>query len=163
MKLAFADRAAYLGDPDFVDGAGRSELVAKAYAGEAARAHRPAALAARAVDVGPRRGRDPRAARARRARRARGGTTHLSVADAAGNAVAITQTVNLLFGSGITVPGTGIVLNDEMDDFSVAPERAERVRPRRHARQRTRSRRGKRPLSSMTPTIVRRGRQAVRS
>jgi gamma-glutamyltranspeptidase/glutathione hydrolase len=82
-----------------------------------------------------------------------GSTTHLSVTDAAGNAVALTQTVNLLFGSGITVPGTGIVLNDEMDDFAVAPNQpnafglidttgANAVAP------------GKRPLSSMTPTIV---------
>jgi gamma-glutamyltranspeptidase/glutathione hydrolase len=82
-----------------------------------------------------------------------GGTTHLSVTDGAGNAVAITQTVNLLFGAGITVAGTGIVLNDEMDDFSVAPNRANAfglvdvhgqnaVAP------------GKRPLSSMTPTLV---------
>jgi gamma-glutamyltranspeptidase/glutathione hydrolase len=82
-----------------------------------------------------------------------GGTTHLSASDAAGNAVAITQTVNLLFGSGITVRGTGIVLNDEMDDFSVAPNvpnafglvdvrGANAVAP------------GKRPLSSMTPTIL---------
>jgi gamma-glutamyltranspeptidase/glutathione hydrolase len=77
----------------------------------------------------------------------------LSVTDAAGNAVATTQTVNLLFGSGITVPGTGIVLNDEMDDFSVAPNQpnafglvdvhgTNAVAP------------GKRPLSSMTPTLV---------
>jgi gamma-glutamyltranspeptidase/glutathione hydrolase len=82
-----------------------------------------------------------------------GGTTHLSVTDAAGNAVAITQTVNLLFGSGITVPGTGIVLNDEMDDFSAAVGRpnafglvdvrgANAVAP------------GKRPLSSMAPTLL---------
>jgi gamma-glutamyltranspeptidase/glutathione hydrolase len=77
----------------------------------------------------------------------------LSVADASGNAVALTQTVNLLFGSGLTVPGTGIVLNNEMDDFSVAPDvpnafglidvrGANAIAP------------GKRPLSSMTPTIV---------
>jgi gamma-glutamyltranspeptidase/glutathione hydrolase len=82
-----------------------------------------------------------------------GSTTHVSVTDAAGNAVATTQTVNLLFGSGITVPGTGIVLNDEMDDFSVAPNQpnafglvdvhgVNAVAP------------GKRPLSSMTPTLV---------
>ena len=72
--------------------------------------------------------------------------------DAEGNAVALTQTVNTLFGSGLTVPGTGIVLNNEMDDFSAAPDRpnafglvgfgANAVAP------------GKRPLSSMTPTIV---------
>jgi gamma-glutamyltranspeptidase/glutathione hydrolase len=80
------------------------------------------------------------------------GTTHISVLDDAGNAVALTQTINTLFGSGITVPGTGIVLNNEMDDFAAAPEvpnafglvgfEANAIAP------------GKRPLSSMTPTIV---------
>ena len=69
-----------------------------------------------------------------------------------GNAVSLTQTVNTLFGSLITVPGTGIVLNNEMDDFSISPtspnawnalgSAANAIRP------------GKRPLSSMTPTIV---------
>jgi gamma-glutamyltranspeptidase/glutathione hydrolase len=87
------------------------------------------------------------------ARETSGSTTHLSVTDAAGNAVALTQTVDQLFGSGITVAGTGIVLNDEMDDFAAAPNLpnafglvdttgANAVAP------------GKRPLSSMTPTIV---------
>ena len=50
------------------------------------------------------------------------GTTHLSATDAAGNAVALTMTINTPFGSGITVAGTGIVLNNEMDDFSVAAD-----------------------------------------
>jgi gamma-glutamyltranspeptidase/glutathione hydrolase len=82
-----------------------------------------------------------------------GGTTHFSVLDGAGNAVAVTQTINLILGSGITVPGTGIVLNDEMDDFATQPGKpnafglvatndANAVAP------------GKRPLSSMSPTIV---------
>jgi gamma-glutamyltranspeptidase/glutathione hydrolase len=80
------------------------------------------------------------------------GTTHISVIDKHGNAIAITQTINTLFGSKITVPGTGIVLNNEMDDFSIGPElanswgatgsTANMVAP------------GKRPLSSMTPTLV---------
>ncbi|HXX48619.1 MAG TPA: gamma-glutamyltransferase, partial [Myxococcota bacterium] len=80
------------------------------------------------------------------------GTTQISVVDEKGNAVSLTQTVNTLFGSLITVPGTGIVLNDEMDDFSITPDApnawnavgtaANAIRP------------GKRPLSSMTPTIV---------
>jgi gamma-glutamyltranspeptidase/glutathione hydrolase len=84
------------------------------------------------------------------------GTTHLSVADAAGNAVAITETINTPFGSGITVPGTGIVLNNEMDDFSIAPNRpnAYRLVDTRGANA---IEPGKRPLSSMTPTIVLRG------
>ena len=82
-----------------------------------------------------------------------GGTTHLSVTDGDGGAVAITQTVNLIFGSGITVPGTGIILNDEMDDFSIAPDT-----PNAFGLVDTRGANavaaGKRPLSSMTPTIV---------
>lgn len=150
MKLAFADRAAWLGDADFVD-VPVAGLVAKAYAdGLRARINPPwwrrapwtwarGEVAIRVEGPG-----QPAEA---------GGTTHLSVTDAAGSAVAITQTVNLIFGSGITAPGTGVVLNDEMDDFSVAPDTpnafglvdvrgANAVAP------------GKRPLSSMTPTIV---------
>ena len=153
MKLAFADRAAYLGDPDFV-AVPTERLIAKDYAAKL----RAQILPSRwrrapwtwgedevAIRVaGPGLGELPLS---------HGGTTHFSVTDAAGNAVATTQTVNLLFGSGITVPGTGIVLNDEMDDFSVAPNQpnafglvdvngTNAVAP------------GKRPLSSMTPTLV---------
>jgi gamma-glutamyltranspeptidase/glutathione hydrolase len=81
------------------------------------------------------------------------GTTHLSVTDADGRAVALTMTINTPFGSGITVPGTGVVLNNEMDDFAIAPGTpnayglidttgANAIEP------------FKRPLSSMTPTIL---------
>ena len=73
--------------------------------------------------------------------------------DAAGNAVALTMTINTPFGSGITVPGTGVVLNNEMDDFSVA-----RDTPNTYGLVDTRGANaiapGKRPLSSMTPTLV---------
>lgn len=79
-------------------------------------------------------------------------TTHLTAADARGNVVAITQTVNTSFGCKMIVPGTGVVLNNEMDDFSIAPgvrnafgllgSEANLIAP------------GKRPLSSMSPTIV---------
>ena len=79
-------------------------------------------------------------------------TTHIAAADAAGNWVAITATVNTTFGSKVIVPGTGVVLNDEMDDFSIYPgvpnafglvgAENNSVAP------------GKRPLSSMSPTIV---------
>ncbi len=79
-------------------------------------------------------------------------TTHLTVADAEGNVVALTQTVNTSFGSKMIVPGTGVLLNNEMDDFSLAPgvrnafgligSAANAVAP------------GKRPLSSMSPSIV---------
>ncbi len=150
MKLAFADRNTFLGDSDFVD-VPVGWLASKAHAAvQRARINPPwwrrapwtwgrreVAIRVEAPGAAP----------------AGGGTTHLSVTDAAGNAVAITQTINLIFGSGITVPGTGIVLNNEMDDFSIAPgvpnafglidiRGANAVAP------------GKRPLSSMTPTIV---------
>ncbi|HSJ96519.1 MAG TPA: gamma-glutamyltransferase, partial [Myxococcota bacterium] len=153
MKLAFADRAAYLGDTDFVD-VPVERLIAKDYAARLrARLLPPRWRRAPwtwgrdevAIEVpGPGLGPWPPPA---------GGTTHLSVADAAGNAVALTQTVNLLFGSGLTASGTGIVLNDEMDDFSVATHT-----PNAFGLVDTRGQNavagGKRPLSSMTPTIV---------
>ncbi len=79
-------------------------------------------------------------------------TTHFSVVDAEGNAVANTYTLNFPFGSGVTVPGLGFLLNDEMDDFAskmgvpngfgLIQGPANAIAP------------GKRPLSSMTPTIV---------
>jgi gamma-glutamyltranspeptidase/glutathione hydrolase len=137
MKLAFADRARHLGDPDFypvpVD-----KLTSMAYADE---------LAGRLRDDG-----QPRVIETLAAPPDDAGTTQVSILDGAGNAVALTQTINTLFGSKITVPGTGIVLNNEMDDFSVDKETpnlweavgadANAIVP------------GKRPLSSMTPTIV---------
>jgi gamma-glutamyltranspeptidase/glutathione hydrolase len=79
-------------------------------------------------------------------------TTHYSIVDKAGNAVSVTYTLNDWFGARVTVPGTGILLNDEMDDFSAKPGEPNMyglvegpnnaIAP------------GKRPLSSMTPTIV---------
>jgi gamma-glutamyltranspeptidase/glutathione hydrolase len=150
MKLAFADRAAFLGDADFVN-VPTAALTSKPYADrQRARMQRAWWQRApwnwgrknRAILVeGPGNPSDD------------GGTTHLSVTDAEGNAVAITQTINLLFGSGITVPGTGIVLNNEMDDFSIRP-----FEPNAFGLVDTRGSNaiapGKRPLSSMTPTIV---------
>jgi gamma-glutamyltranspeptidase/glutathione hydrolase len=165
MKLAFADRAAYLGDPDFV-AVPTDQLIAKDYAAKLRARMLPSRLERApwtwgrdevAIRVkGPGLGNLPQPGMSNApgpVDRPGGSTTHVSVTDAAGNAVATTQTVNLLFGSGITVPGTGIVLNDEMDDFSVAPNQpnafglvdvhgVNAVAP------------GKRPLSSMTPTLV---------
>ena len=153
MKLAFADRAALLGDPDFV-AVPVDRLVSAEYAvRQRARINPPWWRRApwtwhrREISIqvpGPGIPVDD------------AGTTHLSTADAAGNAVAITETINTPFGSGITVPGTGIVLNNEMDDFSIAPHR-----PNAYGLVDTRGANaiepGKRPLSSMTPTIVLRG------
>jgi len=138
MKLAFADRAAWYGDPDFVE-VPLAELTSKAYA-ERLRAR--IAADGPAIEVkGP--GVPPQDA----------GTTHLSTADAAGNAVALTMTINTPFGSGLTAAGTGIVLNNEMDDFA----KAQGV-PNAYGLVDTRGANaiapGKRPLSSMTPTIL---------
>jgi gamma-glutamyltranspeptidase/glutathione hydrolase len=150
LKLAFADRAAYLGDPDFTK-VPVEALISKEYADELQARINP-----------PRWRRWPWTwARDETALSVRGpglppddaGTTHLSVTDAAGNAVAMTKTINTPFGSGITVPGTGIVLNNEMDDFAVAP-----YEPNAYGLVDTRGANavapGKRPLSSMTPTLV---------
>jgi gamma-glutamyltranspeptidase/glutathione hydrolase len=141
LKLAFADRAAWLGDPDFVD-VPVAELVSKEYAGRLRARIQPAgpAISVRGSGLPPR----------------GTGTTHLSTADAAGNAVALTMTINTPFGSGITVPGTGIVLNDEMDDFAKGQDV-----PNVYGLVDTRGANAiaarKRPLSSMTPTILLRG------
>jgi gamma-glutamyltranspeptidase/glutathione hydrolase len=81
-----------------------------------------------------------------------GSTTHYSIVDPQGNAVATTTTINDLFGSGVTVSGAGFLLNDEMDDFTTAPGRPNSwgvVGGEVNAPSP-----GKRPLSSMTPTIV---------
>ena len=78
--------------------------------------------------------------------------THFSVVDAAGNVVANTYTINDLFGSGVTAKGTGVLLNDEMDDFTARPGTPNRWGAIQGEQNRVEPR--KRPLSSMTPTIV---------
>ena len=69
-------------------------------------------------------------------------TTHFSIADADGNCVAITKTINYYFGSGVMVKGCGFMMNNQMDDFSTDAESVNKVEP------------GKKPLSSMSPTVV---------
>jgi gamma-glutamyltranspeptidase/glutathione hydrolase len=138
MKLAYADRAQFLGDPDAVD-VPVARLIAKDYAvrlraGISEHA-RPALSIHRGVS--PREGSN---------------TTHFSVVDRHGNAVANTTTLNFSFGLGLVAEGTGILLNNELDDFAAKPGvpnafglvggAANAPGP------------GKRPLSSMTPTIV---------
>lgn len=141
MKLAFADRAHWLGDPDFVRVP--RGLVSSTYGAQLAQRIRKD----RAVAV-PRHGTPPDAGNDVFQKH----TTHFSAADRDGNWVACTATVNTSFGSKIVVPGTGVVLNNQMDDFSIEPgvsnyfglvgAEANAVEPR------------KRPLSSMSPTIV---------
>ncbi len=140
MKLAYADRAEYLGDPDFVK-VPLKGLVSKRYADRLAATISPD-RARPASEIKPGRPQPYESDQ----------TTHYSVVDAAGNAVAVTYTLNTNFGSGIVAKGTGILLNNEMDDFAAKPGvanayglvggDANAVAP------------GKRPLSSMTPTIV---------
>ncbi|WP_425491398.1 gamma-glutamyltransferase [Chitinivorax tropicus] len=140
MKLAYADRSEYLGDPDFVKVPVKG-LTAKAYADELAKRISPTAVLP-ATEIKPGKPQPYESDQ----------TTHYSVVDNKGNAVAVTYTLNLNFGSGIVAQGTGILLNNEMDDFSAKPGvpnaygliggEANAIRA------------GKRPLSSMSPTIV---------
>ena len=140
MKLAYADRSEYLGDPDFVK-IPVTGLTSKAYANELVKTidDNKARLSSNIKPGKPQPYESDQ-------------TTHFSVMDKAGNAVAVTYTLNLNFGSGIVAAGTGILLNNEMDDFSVKPGvpnafglvggTANAIEAK------------KRPLSSMTPTIV---------
>ena len=147
MRRFYADRNAYLGDPDFVKNPVASLLD-------------PAYLAKRRSSIDPMKATPSAHPRRRAGRRAAESaeTTHFNVVDAEGNAVAVTYTLNGGFGNGITVPGLGFLLNNEMDDFTTKPGapnlfglvqgEANTIAP------------GKRPLSSMTPTIVAQGRSA---
>ncbi len=140
MKLAYADRAEYLGDPDFVD-VPVARLISKEYArGLSARIDPESPAPSDKIHPG---GKPPREG---------GNTTHFSVIDKWGNAVSNTYTLNFNYGSGITVPGTGILLNNEMDDFSITPgtPNAYGLTGGEHNALAP----GKRMLSSMTPTIV---------
>lgn len=143
MRRAFADRAAFGGDPDFVRVPVRG-LLSQAYADSLARTiHPDAATPSAQIGHG-----EPLAYESPE-------TTHFSIVDAQGNAVSNTYTLNFSYGCGVTVPGAGFLLNDEMDDFASKPgtangfgllqSDANAIGPR------------KRPLSSMTPTIVTRG------
>ena len=140
MKLAYADRSLYLADPDFVD-VPVTQLVDKAYA-EQQRQRIDSNVATPSVDIAPGQLLGSESTE----------TTHYSVADRFGNVVSNTYTLNFSFGSNIVVPGTGMLLNNEMADFASSPGsanafglvqgEANKIEP------------GKRPLSSMSPTIV---------
>ena len=140
MQSAYADRAKYLGDSDFVT-VPLAGLVSEAYAKAVARTI-PQDRARRAGEVAAP---EPFGYESK-------DTTHFTIADKDGNVVSSTQTINGWLGSKVVVPGAGFVLNDEMDDFSAKPGapnafgvtggKANAIAPR------------KRPLSSMSPTIV---------
>ncbi|MGG1947954.1 gamma-glutamyltransferase [Trinickia sp. NRRL B-1857] len=140
-KRVFADRAQYLGDPDFYR-VPVTQLIDDAY------------LAKRAAEVDPNKPSDTKSVQPGlgTSMPEKAETTHFSIIDKWGNAVSNTYTLNGYFGSGEVVDGTGILLNDEMDDFSAKPgvanmfgvvgSDANAIEPK------------KRPLSSMTPTIL---------
>ena len=140
MRRAFADRAEFMADPDFAD-VPVSSLIDKKYA-ERRRSSIQLNRASKSTDIGHGQitGGEPME------------TTHFTVADAEGNVVANTYTINDLYGSAVTAKGTGVLLNDEMDDFAARPGKANMfglIQGERNSVQP-----GKRPLSSMTPTIV---------
>ena len=140
MRRSFADRAEFIADPDFATVPVR-QLIDKKYAAsrratiDLTRASLSSDI--RYGDVSVNEGMD---------------TTHFTVVDKAGNVVTNTYTINDLYGSRVTAKGTGVLLNDEMDDFAAQPGKANLyglVQGERNA-----VKGGKRPLSSMTPTIV---------
>jgi gamma-glutamyltranspeptidase/glutathione hydrolase len=139
MKRAYADRARYLGDPDFVS-APVATLISKDYA------------ARQRASIDLQRATPWTDALSATPPREGSNTTHFSVADSMGNAVSNTYTLNFSYGVGLVAEGTGVLLNNELDDFTAAPGasnayglvgfEANLPGP------------GKRPLSSMSPTIV---------
>jgi len=141
MRNVFRDRNALLGDPAFIDNP-IDRLLAPSYAAEIRSRIQPDKAT-------------PSEQLADAVNHEKKETTHYSVVDAEGNAVAVTFTVNGLMGAGVMAPGTGFFLNDEMDDFTAKVGTANmfglmqgepnQIQP------------GKRPLSSMTPTIVTKG------
>jgi gamma-glutamyltranspeptidase / glutathione hydrolase len=148
FRLAFADRNAHLGDPAWMRIDERA-LVESSYLRTRARLLPPHGVAGSSAEV---QAGDPVPARGRRSRRDHDETTHLVVIDGQGRAVSLTTTLNGNFGSGWISPSTGILLNNQMDDFDTRPGvpnlyglvggDQNRVRP------------GARMLSSMSPAIV---------
>ena len=128
FKFAFADRAKYMADTNFVS-VPLGGLTSQAYADKRAQDIdlNVAMEQAAPDDPSPYEHTD---------------TTHFSVADVDGNCVAITKTINYYFGSGVMVDGYGFMMNNQMDDFSTDSESVNKIEP------------GKKPLSSMSPTVV---------
>lgn len=147
-KRAYADRNAYLGDPDFVSQP-TATMISDSYATRR-RAEIRLEGATRSAQVQP--GLGPVPANQSTTRREGDHTTHYSIIDAAGNAVSVTTTINSLYGNLVTLAGAGFLLNNEMDDFATepgAPNQFGLVQGEPNAIQP-----GKRMLSSMTPVIV---------
>lgn len=139
MRRAYRDRAAWLGDPAYVD-MPIATLTSRPYLSELVNSVQPArATPSASLPPAPaiHEGTD---------------TTHFSVLDAEGNRVAATLSINLPFGSGFMAPGTGVLLNDEMDDFAASLDTANAYGLVGSAANRVEP--AKRPLSSMTPTFA---------
>jgi gamma-glutamyltranspeptidase / glutathione hydrolase len=140
MRRAYADRAEYMGDTDFssvpVEG-----LIEKAYA-ERQRSTINPKRASSSSEIGAGKPTGYESTQ----------TTHFTIVDAAGNAVSNTYTLNTTFGSGVVAKGTGVLLNNEMDDFTSKPGEPNRYGAIQSERNAIAPR--KRPLSSMTPTFV---------
>ena len=140
MKYAYADRSKYLGDPDFFN-VPVNKIIGDDYAQQIFE-NINLGTSTSSQDIYPGMYLDNESHE----------TTHFSVADIDGNVVSSTYTLNSTFGSGVVIKGTGILMNNEMDDFSAAPgipnqfgllgAKANEIEPQ------------KRPLSSMTPTII---------
>lgn len=133
FRFAFADRARFLGDPDYIP-IPETELISKDYGSRIASWIKPDQV----LNVYPYGKFDER-------ENEKESTTHLCVVDKKGNIVSLTQTINHFFGSGIIPEGTGFLLNNEMDDFSRDPDSPNA--PRAH----------RRPLSSQAPLILFKG------
>ena len=151
FRRAYKDRADYLGDPDFTD-IPLQQLISPAYAAAWRKSIDPLKPSPSATLVRPAGFLPPPPVATRTSTHESPQTTHFSIVDAEGNAVASTYTLNNTFGSGVTAGSLGFLLNDEMDDFTARPgapnmygliqSPANAIAP------------GKRPLSNMTPTIV---------
>ena len=139
MRRAYRDRTIYLGDPDFVK-VPLARLMSPEYAaGLRATIHPDKATPSELLPGQPAPLEDDE-------------TTHFSIMDAQGNLVSATQTVNLTYGSGMVAPGTGVLLNNEMDDFALKPGTANAFGVMGFEANAPKA--GKRMLSSMTPTFM---------
>jgi gamma-glutamyltranspeptidase/glutathione hydrolase len=141
LRRSFADRAEFMGDPDFVN-VPAAELISKNYANKRAatidltKASKSSEIKSGEIALG----KEPME------------TTHFTVVDPEGTVVTNTYTINDLYGSGVTAKGTGVLLNDEMDDFAARPGKPNMFGLIQGEKNSVQPK--KRPLSSMTPTIV---------
>ncbi|HEY4530638.1 MAG TPA: gamma-glutamyltransferase [Luteimonas sp.] len=139
MRRAFRDRTFYLGDPDFVEVPQRLLTSPDYAAGLRSTIHPERATPSELLSGAPTPIEDEE-------------TTHFSIIDAEGNRVGATQTVNLLYGSGLVAPGTGVLLNNEMDDFALKPGTPNAFGVMGYDANAPEP--GKRMLSSMVPTFM---------